>query len=123
MNYLDSIVDIYPTQHSSSYVNEPLASNHSDIDDFYVMPRQENLPVCDTYNSLPDTNPIDPAQIYVTPPTFSKNFVLESNLSFDDSQDISNISLDTVPDLITDASTNNTVYYSYPDQQSTMVNN
>ena len=87
------------------------------------MPRQENLPVCDTYNSLPDINPTDPAQIYVTPPTFSKNFVLESNLSFDDSQDIANISLDTVPDLITDASTNNTVYYSYPGQQSATVNN
>ena len=83
------------------------------------MPRQENLPVCDLYNSLPDNNPPDPAQIYVTPPACSKNLILESSIASDDSQ---NISLDTVPDLITEPSTNNTAYYSHPTQQSVTVN-
>jgi hypothetical protein len=97
------------------------------------MPRQENLPICDTYNTLtissqdnnPSTppNPSDTAQFYATPPTFAKNFVLEANLSFDDSQDVPNVSLDSVPDLINDTSTSNFIYYSYPEQQSIAVNN
>lgn len=123
------------SQHSSSYVNQPYPSNNSDTDEFYVIPRQENLPICDTYNTITnsseDINPSTPpnssdiAQFYATPPTFSKNFVLESNLSFDDSQDITNISLDSVPDVINDSSTTQTVYYSYPEhqQQSVTVNN
>lgn len=125
---LDPIIDantnIYPTpqlvEHSSAYVNEDiLPSNQSDNDDFYVIPRQENLPICDTYHSLPDGNSSDANQFYAAPPTFARNFVLESNVSFDDSQDIS---LDTVPDLVNDPSTNNTVYYSYPDHQPITVN-
>ena len=97
------------------------------------MPRQENPPICNTYNTVtyssdddqPSTppNPADTAQFYATPPTFAKNFVLESNLSFDDSQDVPNISLDSVPDLINNnISTTNDVYYSYPDQQTIGVN-
>jgi hypothetical protein len=87
------------------------------------MPRQENPHTCDTYNTLPeDTNPSDIAQFYATPPAFAKNFVLDSNLSFDDSQDIPNVSLDSVPDLITDPSTTNDVYYSYPEPQTVTVN-
>jgi len=141
-DYLDSTIDMnsndYSTpqfsEHSTSYVNQPLPSNNFEIDDFYVIPRQENLPTCDTYNTLtnspqdnnPSTppNPSDTAQFYATPPTFAKNFVLESNLSFDDSQDVPNISLDSVPDLINDTSTTYATYYSYPEQQeTTTVNN
>ncbi len=138
---LDSMINTNPNvytipqlaEHSSSYVNQLLPSDNSQIDNFYVMPRQENLPICDTYNTLtissqdnnPSTppNPSDTAQLYATPPTFAKNFVLESNLSFDDSQDVLNISLDSVPDLINDISTTNAVYYSYPEQQPPTVNN
>lgn len=113
-------------EHSTSYVNELNLSNHSDIDDFYVMPRQEDLPLCDTHNPLTNssenTYPTDSNPIYVAPPTFSKNFVVESNLSFDDSQDIPNISLDSVPDLISNIPTDNNIYYSYPEQQSIIVN-
>ncbi|CAF3591202.1 unnamed protein product [Adineta steineri] len=115
------------TEHSIPYVNQLISSNNPENDDFYVMPRQENPLSCDTYNILTNTNqdndprtppnPSDLTQFYATPPTFAKNFVLESNLSFDDSQDIPNISLDTVPDVIIDTSTNNDIYYSYPEQQ------
>ncbi|CAF3403123.1 unnamed protein product [Rotaria sp. Silwood1] len=116
-------------QNSIPYVNQLCSSNNLINDDFYVMPRQENLSSCDTYKTLvtstqndyPSTslNSFETAQIYSTPPTFSKNFVLESNLSFDDSQDVPNISLDSVPDLINDISTTNDIYYSYPEQQVT----
>jgi hypothetical protein len=133
---LDTNSNVYSnpelTQHSSSYVNHPFPSNNSEVDGFYVTPRQENLPICDTHNTItsssednnPSTppNPADIAQFYATPPTFSKNFVLESNLSFDDSQDVQNISLDSVPDILNDTSTTNIVYYSYPEQQSVTVN-
>ncbi len=137
--YLDSTIDMNPndysipqfTEHSTSYVNQPLPSNNCETHDFYVIPRQENLPICDTLTNSPQDNnpstppnPSDTAQFYATPPTFAKNFVLESNLSFDDSQDVQNISLDSVPDLINDTSTTNAIYYSYPEQQeSTTVNN
>jgi len=94
------------------------------------MPRQDNFPICDTYNAVtqdihPTTppNPSDTAQFYATPPTFARNFVLESNLSFDDSQDIPNISLDSVPDLLNNTSTPADIYYSYPEQHTTLVNN
>lgn len=129
--HLDPIIDInantYPTpqlvEYLSAYVNEDVrSSNQSDNDDFYVIPRQEHPPICDTYHSLPDENSSSDAsnQFYAAPLTFAKNFVLESNLSFDDRQDIS---LDTVPDVIIDPSaSNNTVYYSYPDHQPITVN-
>ncbi len=94
------------------------------------MPRQDNFPICDTYNSLTTisqdihpTNPSDSAQFYATPPTCARNFVLESNLSFDDSQDVPNISLDSVPDLLNNTSTTADIYYSYPEQHTTSVNN
>ena len=87
------------------------------------MPRQENLPPCDTLmTSSQDNNPSDNAQIYATPPAFAKNFIIDSNLSFDDSEDTPNVSLDIVPDLITDPSATNDIYYSYPDHQTITVN-
>ncbi|CAF2731513.1 unnamed protein product [Rotaria sp. Silwood2] len=130
---IDTNSNIYLTpqlvQNSTPYANQLYPSNNLIIDDFYVMPRQENPPTCDTYNSLvtftqndnPSTssNPFEAAQIYATPPNFAKNFVLQSNLSFDDSQDVSNISLDSVPDLINDTSTTTDIYYSYPEQPVT----
>jgi ABC-type glycerol-3-phosphate transport system substrate-binding protein len=90
------------------------------------MPRQDNLPPCDTYNTLTsssqDNNPSDIAQFYATPPAFAKNFIVDSNLSFDDSEDIPNVSLDTVPDVINDPSATNDIYYSYPEHKPVTVN-
>lgn len=114
-------------ENSSPYVNESFPTNNHIPDDFYCMPRQEDHPICDTYNTIvnsnenksPSTPPnaFDNGHIYSSPPIFSKNFVIESNLSFDDSQDIPNVSLDSVPDLINDIPTTNDVYYSYPESQ------
>lgn len=113
----------------SAYVNHIFPSNDQIDDDFYVMPRQVTHPICDkntnSENSIQNKNstiPLESSQIYATPPTFSKNFVTESNLSFDDSQDVPNISLDSVPDLINDTPTTNDIYYSYPEQQVVVVN-
>lgn len=111
------------TEHSSSsYVNDCLPLDHSNSDNFYVMPRETIIPTVDSSECLHTTTPpnsLDPAQIYVTPPAFSRNFILESNLSFDDSQDIPNISLDCIPDLDPKSQTDDSTYYSYPEQQST----
>ena len=93
------------------------------MDDFYVMPRQENLSSCDTLvnfaqdnYSLTQLNPIETEQCYATLPTFAKNFSLESNLSFDDSQ---NVSLDSVPDLINNHTS--IINDSYSKPQTTSV--
>ncbi|UJR28095.1 hypothetical protein I4U23_009350 [Adineta vaga] len=129
----DINVNIYPTpqqieQHSTSYVNQLIPLNHPENDDFYVLPREEHHPICDTSNAStitsetnnPSTPPngSDTTQFYASPPTFAKNFVLETNLSFDDSEDVPNVSLDSVPDLSNDISANNEIYYSYPIQQT-----
>ncbi|CAF0775359.1 unnamed protein product [Rotaria sordida] len=130
---IDTHSNIYSTpqlvQNSTPYVNQLYSSNNLIHDDFYVMPRQENLSTCDTYNTLVNSiqndnsftppNLSETTQFYATPPTFTKNFILESNLSFDDSQDVPNISLDSVPDLVNSISTTTTSdsYYSYPTQQ------
>ncbi|CAF4528712.1 unnamed protein product, partial [Rotaria socialis] len=114
-------------ENSSSYVNELDPPNNPLPDDFYAIPRQKDRPICDTYNTIvnsaEDVSPSTPpngfenGHIYATPPTFSKNFVIESNVSFDDSQDVPNISLDSVPDLINDIPNKNDIYYSYPEPQ------
>ena len=109
-------------------MNQLTPSNHSDNDDFYVIPREEHFPICDTSNttitdahSSTPPNGSDSAQFYASPPMFAKNFTLETNLSFDDSEDVPNVSLDAVPDVLNDTSANNEIYYSYPTQQTTTV--
>ena len=108
--------------HSASYVNQTFPST---TNDFYVMPRQENPLLDDADNGLvysfddhpPSTalHSSDRLQLYAIPPTFAKNFVLESNLSFDDSQDAPSVSLDVVPDLIADAPLVDDTSYAYPE--------
>jgi hypothetical protein len=117
--------------HSTAYVNEIPSNKTLDDDDFYVTPHQEHPPTEKKSNTLPDTSDdespstpppphhSDTGQFYATPPTFARNFVLESNLSFDDSQDMPAVSLDSVPDLIDGVhpTPNNDAYYSYPEAQ------
>lgn len=103
--------------HSTSYVNQCLTAETINEENFYVMPRQENPHTNENSTELSSTppNPTDTAQIYATPPSFAKNFVLESNVSFDDRDDLPSVSLDTVPDLINgNSSSTNDIYYSYP---------
>lgn len=132
---LDSTIDPVPKEysslpfstHSTAYVNEMPLSKSLDDGDFYVTPRQENPPTEKNSSPLPDTSedeapltpthPSDTVQFYAIPPPFARNFVLESNLSFDDSQDIPSVSLDSVPDLIDGVPPNNDIYYSYPEVQ------
>lgn len=103
--------------HSTSYVNQTFPST---TNDFYVMPRQENpllddglVYSFDEHRPSTTLHSSERPQLYAVPPTFAKNFVLESNLSFDDSQDTASISLDAVPDLTAEAPLVNDTSYAY----------
>ena len=115
--------------HSAAYINQSLPLKTMNNDEFYVVPREENSIIsgADTNPQSADddtdsfNNPTDSAQFYAVPPNYSKNFVLQTNLSFDDSQDVTSVSLDCVPDLNQTLSNTNGVYYSYPEQQIPLV--
>lgn len=126
--YASSIPSAATVTHSAPYVNQFLTSQTIDDDNFYVMPRQEtphfnemsSPQISKSDDSSPSTPPnlSEPHPFYATPPAFANNFVLESNLSFDDSEDLPTVTLDTVPDLTNGkSSASNDIYYSYPDHQ------
>lgn len=106
--------------HTSNYTNETFPLRKLSDDQFYVLPREHIRKEID-FNSKTLENTVDAQEIYAVPSNFSQNFVLESNVSFDDSEELSSVCLDSVPELISSESNSHEIYYSHPEQRTRSV--